>query len=290
MNKSNSSSNDVERSVWADLVDAKLPHIAGLAIVLVIAYLTALYLSDRNVEKLGQFGDSFGALTSIFNALAFAALIATVVLQSRELRDSRRELRKQAEAQEAWANLAAKQIELTKQLDSARIRPFLQMEWAITEPNRWNVLRIRNVGLGVAILQAIELQSADDEIATISVGTKSYIAASKWLECAISALEANKRTDSSADEIGAAEATPEFKNVVKTRVEPFDAMNCALPPGGARDFFGMYSKNDAGAKYIKKIRRELRLSVVFQSVNGELLSTRDQFAYLQESDDEGVEV
>ncbi len=40
----------------------------------------------------GQLGDSFGVLTSLFNGLAFAGLIITVVLQSRELSLQRLEL------------------------------------------------------------------------------------------------------------------------------------------------------------------------------------------------------
>lgn len=40
----------------------------------------------------GTFGDTFGAINSLFSALAFAALIYTIILQSRELKLQREEL------------------------------------------------------------------------------------------------------------------------------------------------------------------------------------------------------
>jgi hypothetical protein len=46
--------------------------------------------------------------------MALAALIATVVLQSRELRATREELKKQAEAQGAYARAAQEQIAVQK--------------------------------------------------------------------------------------------------------------------------------------------------------------------------------
>lgn len=114
-----------EKSIWAELRGAGLPIVAGVAVALVVLYAIALGASGLGLDRLGLLGDSFGALTSLLNALAFAAVVATVVLQSRELRDSRRELKKQADAQKAWAEAAARQIELTKQLEAIRIRPFI---------------------------------------------------------------------------------------------------------------------------------------------------------------------
>ena len=59
-------------------------------------------------EERGQFGDSFGALNSLFSGLAFAGIIATIImqraelkLQRDELRLTREELKKSASAQEA---------------------------------------------------------------------------------------------------------------------------------------------------------------------------------------------
>ena len=50
-------------------------------------------ISKYSIEKAGQFGDSFGLLTSLFSGLAFAGVIWTVWSQREELRITRRELR-----------------------------------------------------------------------------------------------------------------------------------------------------------------------------------------------------
>ncbi|KZL02722.1 MULTISPECIES: putative phage abortive infection protein [unclassified Pseudovibrio] len=49
-------------------------------------------VTEDLAKTLGPFGDSFGPLTSLFSALAFAALIWTVFLQREELQLSRKEL------------------------------------------------------------------------------------------------------------------------------------------------------------------------------------------------------
>jgi hypothetical protein len=49
-------------------------------------------ISELSISKAGTFGDSFGALTSLFTGLGFAGLLATVFLQREELKLNRREL------------------------------------------------------------------------------------------------------------------------------------------------------------------------------------------------------
>jgi hypothetical protein len=60
---------------------------------------------NKFVDNLGQFGDVFGYLNAAFSGLAFAGIIVTIVLQSRDLRDTRsvaeksqKELERQAQA------------------------------------------------------------------------------------------------------------------------------------------------------------------------------------------------
>jgi len=63
-----------------------------LALVLVATY---WYISkqnlplptDRSTDKFGQYGDSFGSLTSLFTALGFGGLIITLALQQRQIRN-----------------------------------------------------------------------------------------------------------------------------------------------------------------------------------------------------------
>lgn len=52
---------------------------------------------DQEVEanNLGVFGDSFGALNTLFSGLAFSGIVISIFLQSRELAETRREIREQ---------------------------------------------------------------------------------------------------------------------------------------------------------------------------------------------------
>src|SRR5687768_11808438 len=65
-------------------------------IVLVsIAWLLYAILIPRVYSEMterGQFGDSFGALNTLFSGFAFAGIIFTIILQKRELALQRREL------------------------------------------------------------------------------------------------------------------------------------------------------------------------------------------------------
>ena len=49
------------------------------------------------LARLGTFGDSFGALNTLFSGLAFSGIIVSIVLQSRELKETRKELQGQKE-------------------------------------------------------------------------------------------------------------------------------------------------------------------------------------------------
>jgi hypothetical protein len=62
---------------------------------------------EWTVDKVGQFGDSFGVVNALFSAIAFGGIIYTILqqrrelrLQSFELRMTRKELKRTAEAQE----------------------------------------------------------------------------------------------------------------------------------------------------------------------------------------------
>lgn len=62
------------------------------AVYVVILFTTTWPITEFSIEKAGTFGDSFGILTSLFTGLAFAALIATVLLQRDDLKLNRQEL------------------------------------------------------------------------------------------------------------------------------------------------------------------------------------------------------
>lgn len=67
-------------------------------------------LGRQTRAEWGEFGDAFGVVTSLFTALAFAGLIATVVLQSVELRETRKQLAEQAKAQPEYAEAARQHV------------------------------------------------------------------------------------------------------------------------------------------------------------------------------------
>lgn len=51
-----------------------------------------IYCVFQDWGKSGSFGDTFGAVNSLFSSLAFGALIYTIILQSKELKIQREEL------------------------------------------------------------------------------------------------------------------------------------------------------------------------------------------------------
>lgn len=81
--------------------------VVGGAIFIVGSYAALLIfltwpIDELSIGKAGGFGDSFGILTSLFSALAFAGLILTILLQRDELslqREELKETRKEIAAQ-----------------------------------------------------------------------------------------------------------------------------------------------------------------------------------------------
>ena len=68
---------------------------ALLVIGLWAASAIVLYLSVDDFSKSGTFGDSFGALNTLFSGLAFAGIIVSIKMQNDEMREQRKELQKQ---------------------------------------------------------------------------------------------------------------------------------------------------------------------------------------------------
>ncbi|HXI11554.1 MAG TPA: hypothetical protein VNM92_02775 [Thermoanaerobaculia bacterium] len=90
----------------------------------------AIYHSFDQWSERGTFGDMFGPVTSLFSALALAAVAVSVVLQSEELAlqrqeisENRRELQRTADAQVETVNLFREQLKATQQaLEEERTR------------------------------------------------------------------------------------------------------------------------------------------------------------------------
>lgn len=95
----------------------------GISIAVIGAWLTyhtwGIFTLSSDLVARGQFGDSYGALNTLFSGLAFAALITAVMLQTKELalqrkelQDTREELRRTANAQERMESALSRQAEL----------------------------------------------------------------------------------------------------------------------------------------------------------------------------------
>ena len=81
-----------------------------------------VFLPFWNMESKGQFGDMYGALNSLFSGLAFAGVIITILLQSKELGLQREELKAQREEMKRFADAQEKsEMALTKQAQSMEV-------------------------------------------------------------------------------------------------------------------------------------------------------------------------
>ena len=102
------------KAPWGVLVNSIL--IFGLLLLLwpsLLFGINGFWLNDipnNDIEKLGQYGDSFGALTAIFTASAFLVLCLTLIAQQEELRLQREELKKSRETFDGQKKVMALQL------------------------------------------------------------------------------------------------------------------------------------------------------------------------------------
>jgi hypothetical protein len=87
--------------------------VTGLVIAVLAVWLTSTLLMFTifpNTEQRGQVGDAFGAVNSLFTALAFFGIVVSLFLQGRDLRHQRKELRLSREAQQETADAMQQQL------------------------------------------------------------------------------------------------------------------------------------------------------------------------------------
>lgn len=80
-----------------------------------------------SIEEYGQYGDSFGSLTSLFTALGFGGLIITLALQQRQIRNQElaEKRRHQKEAQAQYEDVLFRLLEIYRQtLFEVRVASF----------------------------------------------------------------------------------------------------------------------------------------------------------------------
>ena len=61
------------------------------AFILFITY----FISGLSIERIGQFGDSFGFINTLFSGSAFISLVITIYLQQQDMKNSKKEIEKQ---------------------------------------------------------------------------------------------------------------------------------------------------------------------------------------------------
>lgn len=114
-----------------------LVALLSAAVVIVVWQLLGhvpLWFYPENLEDASRYGDAFGYVNSLFSALAFLGIIATILLQRQELQlqreeleQTREELRRSAEAQEK------SQAALREQVEWLSLAPYLNVLIAISE-------------------------------------------------------------------------------------------------------------------------------------------------------------
>ncbi len=97
-----------------------------LAVVGMWLWIPPFLMSDiTDIEQRGLHGDSFGSVNSLFTGLAFAALIFTILLQQREIRLQREDLKSQMEEMRLSRAEIARQGDLQQKqiaLDTASLK------------------------------------------------------------------------------------------------------------------------------------------------------------------------
>ena len=104
---------DGKKKLWAILGAILVIGAIGATLSLLYFWPTILVRIDpsfKDIATLGQYGDSFGALTAIFTAAAFVVLCWTLIAQQEELRLQREEMKKSREIFDEQKKVMALQL------------------------------------------------------------------------------------------------------------------------------------------------------------------------------------
>ena len=120
----------------------------GAAFSLLYFWPTILFRIDpsfKDIATLGQYGDSFGALTAMFTAAAFLVLCLTLIAQKEELRLQREELKKSRETFDGQRKVMALQLFETTLFNLLQqhhqiLSSYFRREMSPARRNRNNVL------------------------------------------------------------------------------------------------------------------------------------------------------
>ena len=145
----------------------------GALVVVVCAIYWKWVSLSIPADQRGVFGDMFGGLSALFNALAFSGLIFTAVLQRKELELQRKELRDQREViqLQAFENMFFQLLRLHHEIVAAIRVPSSSPEGDARGRESFGRFR-KLIGLKYANLAAKEL-SADEELRAVRSGYQS---------------------------------------------------------------------------------------------------------------------
>lgn len=116
------------------------------------------YLHQKHADNLGQYGDIYGGLNTLFTGLAFVGLVATIILQRQEMSETRREFEEQTAimSRQALDNAMFEYLKYMKSIYPFNIKPtqsfegidsmlhnFVEHQWCQHEQKRLYVNALR---------------------------------------------------------------------------------------------------------------------------------------------------
>lgn len=96
-------------------------HICGLTLCSAVIYFSLVSIWLGAPKSSAELGDMFGAIGAVFAGLAFAGVVVTILIQQRELKETREELAKSAIAQDESQKALKDQLlsmQLTTKIES----------------------------------------------------------------------------------------------------------------------------------------------------------------------------
>ena len=132
---------------------------AGLVVVSQLAYSAYVCWQFDNWGERSAFGESFGALNTLFAGLALAGVVHTIFLQVKEAADARRDQAESLRLVEAQIAVLRDDVALQRSRDRLERGPFFRLTSNSTSAGRLD-LGIENVGAPVIIQDFVGVEGA----------------------------------------------------------------------------------------------------------------------------------
>jgi len=160
------------------LTGKKIAAAVGVVALIQAAGFGLVYHFIANWAERGQFGDLFGVTNSFFSGLAFAGLIYTIYLQSRQIEIQAREIRRGEINTQESLRLSSESVGLAnEELQIARKRERLELSVILLNHYEGELKRIRdldNKGLGYSDNSIREVRAAEKTVALKRIVDAAY--------------------------------------------------------------------------------------------------------------------